>query len=54
MGKILNVLFDTFHSTKYFQMLLYHVFCLFFVSCCSSPNVVKFIWYAMFGTSKLL
>jgi hypothetical protein len=53
-GKILNLLFDTFHSIKYFQVLLYHAFCPFCVSCCNGPNAVKFIWYAMFGTSKLL
>jgi hypothetical protein len=54
MGKVFNLLFDTFHSAKYFQVLLYHVFCPFCVSCCSGPNAVKFIWYAMFGTNKLL
>jgi hypothetical protein len=46
MRKILNLLFDTFHGTKYFQVLLYHAFCPFCVCCCSGPNAVKFIWYA--------
>jgi hypothetical protein len=53
-GKILNLLFDTFHSTKYFSGVVIPCFFPFCVSCCSGPNAVKFIWYAMFGTSKLL
>jgi hypothetical protein len=31
MGKILNLLFDTFHSTKYFHALLYTLACHFTV-----------------------
>jgi hypothetical protein len=31
MGKILNLLFDTFHSTKYFDAHLYTLACHFCV-----------------------
>jgi hypothetical protein len=43
-GKILNILFDTFHSTKYFHMYLCHAFCYFCVGCYTHPNVIKILW----------
>jgi hypothetical protein len=43
-GKMLNLLFDTFHSTKYFQVLLCHAFCHFCVGDSTYLNAVKFLW----------
>jgi hypothetical protein len=43
MGKVLNLLFDTFHSAKYFSGVVIPCFCPFCVSCCSGQNTVKFL-----------
>jgi hypothetical protein len=41
MGKIINLLFDIFHSTKYFHAYLYAIACHFCVGCFTHPNPIK-------------
>jgi hypothetical protein len=43
-GKILNLLFDTFHSTNYFHARLYVIACHFCVGCLTYPNAMKCLW----------
>jgi hypothetical protein len=43
-GKILNLLFDAFHSTKYFHAHLYTIACDFCVGCFTYPNTMKILW----------
>jgi hypothetical protein len=44
MGKIPNLLFDTFHSTKYFHAHLSPIACHFCVGCFAYPNAMKNLW----------
>jgi hypothetical protein len=44
MGKILNLLFDIFLSTKYFHAHLYTLACHFCVGSCTYPNAMKILW----------
>jgi hypothetical protein len=52
--KILNLLFDTFHSAKYFHAHLSTIACHFCVGCFTYPNVMKILWYTTHGMIKLL
>jgi hypothetical protein len=44
MGKILNLLFDTFHSTKYFHAHLAIIVCHFRVGSFTYLNAMKILW----------
>jgi hypothetical protein len=44
MGKILNLLFDTFHSTKYFHAHLSIIACHFCVGSFTYLNAMKILW----------
>jgi hypothetical protein len=44
MGKILNLLFDTFHSTKYFYAHLSIIACHFCVGCFTYSSAMKILW----------
>jgi hypothetical protein len=46
MEKILNLMFDTFHSTNYFHAHLYAKDCHFCVGCFTYLNIMKTLWYA--------
>jgi hypothetical protein len=54
MEKILNMLFDTFHSAKYFHAHLYALTCHFCVGCFTYPNAMKILWYATLSSTMLL
>jgi hypothetical protein len=41
--KIINLLFDTFSSTKYFHAHYYVIACLFCTDCFTYPNFMKFL-----------
>jgi hypothetical protein len=43
-GKILNLLFDTFHSTKYFHAHLSIIACHFCVGSFTYLNAMKILW----------
>jgi hypothetical protein len=51
---MLNLLFDTFHSIKYFYARLKVLACYFCAGSSSNPNAMKFLWYARFDDRKLL
>jgi hypothetical protein len=42
-GKIVNMLFGTFHSTKYFHTHFYALACHFCVGCFAYPNAIKIL-----------
>jgi hypothetical protein len=42
--KILNLLFDTFHSTKYYHAHLFIIACHFCLGCFTCPNAMKILW----------
>jgi hypothetical protein len=42
--KILNMLFDTFHNTKYFHAHIYALACPFCVGYFTYPNDMKILW----------
>jgi hypothetical protein len=54
MGKILNWLFDTFHSTKYFHAHLYPLACHFCVGSFTYPITMKILWLAHYGMTMQL
>jgi hypothetical protein len=41
LGKIINLLFDTFHNTKYFHAHIYAIACHFCVGCFTGLNPLK-------------
>jgi hypothetical protein len=51
---MLNLLFDTFHSTKYFYAHFSALDCYFCVGSSSNPNVMNFLWHARLDDSKPL
>jgi hypothetical protein len=54
LGKMINLLFDTFHNTKYFNDHIYVISCHFCVGSSIDPNAMKFLWQARLDDSKLL
>jgi hypothetical protein len=44
IGKMLNILFDTFHNTKYFHAHIYTIACHFCVGYANYPNAMKILW----------
>ena len=44
LGKILTLLFDTFHSTKYFHVHNHAIACHFCVDYFTYPNAMKILW----------
>jgi hypothetical protein len=54
MKKIINLLFDTFYSTKYFYAHLYAIGCHFCVGSFTYPNPMKILWYATWSRTMLL
>ena len=44
IGKILILLFDTFHSTKYFHVHNHAIACHFCVDYFTYPNAMKILW----------
>ena len=42
--KIPNLLFDTFHNTKYFHAHIYVIACHFCVGYFTYPNAMKILW----------
>jgi hypothetical protein len=51
---MLNLLFDTFHSIKYFYAHFYTLACYFCVGSSSNPNVMNFLGKARLDDSRLL
>jgi hypothetical protein len=51
---MLNLLFDTFHSIKYFYAHFWVLACYFCVGSSSNPNAMKILLYARFDDRKLL
>jgi hypothetical protein len=41
---MLNLLFDTFHNTKYFHAHIYVIACYFCVDHFTYPNAMKILW----------
>jgi hypothetical protein len=44
IGKMLNLLFDTFHNTKYFHAHILALACHFCVGYSTYPNAMKILW----------
>jgi hypothetical protein len=44
LGKMLNLLFDTFYNTKYFHAYIYFLACHFCVGYSTYPNAMKILW----------
>jgi hypothetical protein len=51
---MINLLFDTFHNTKYFNDHIYAISCHFCVGSSSDLNAMKFLCHAILNDSKLL
>jgi hypothetical protein len=51
---MINLLFDSFLNTKYFNDHIYAISCYFCVGSSSDPNAMKFLWHARLDDSKLL
>jgi hypothetical protein len=52
--KIINLLFDTFHNTKYFHAHFYVLACYFCVGCFTSSNLLRFLWCVDWSNTMLL